>query len=240
MPGLSQTMLLHRKLQRLVGEAISEFSLIGQGDRILIALSGGKDSLALLDLLGERMRRSNGYFSLEAAHVRMRHIRYETDAGYLRGRAAAWDIPFHLIETDFDTDRNPKRTPCFLCSWYRRKALFELAKQRGIRKIALGHHLDDIVRTALMNLTFNGSFSSMEVSLTMRKFDMTLIRPLAKIREDDLLRWAEEQGYRPVHKVCPYDTATNRTRIQEVAACMERLNPDYRQSLWRALHRPNP
>lgn len=189
----------------------------------------------MLDLMGERMQRSNHFFTLEAAHIRMRNIHYESDATYLQERAARWEIPFHLVETGFEEDRNAKRTPCFLCSWNRRKALFELAKQLDCRKIALGHHQDDLLRTALMNLTFNGTFSTMAAKLTMRKFPMTIIRPLAKIEEADLKLWAEMQHYEPVKKVCPYDVASNRARIQEVTAALEKLNPDYRRHLWHAL-----
>lgn len=226
---------LHKRLQKLVGEAIKEFSLIEEGDRILIGLSGGKDSLALLDLLGERMVRSNHFFSLQALHVRMRNIRYESDADYLAERAARWGIPFHVAETGFEPDRNEKRTPCFLCSWNRRKALFDFAKKLDCGKIALGHHQDDLLRTALMNLTFNGSFSTMAAKLTMRKFPMTIIRPLSKIIEADLRTWAVLQNYQPVKKICPYDNASNRTNIREVTDVLEKLNPDYRRHLWHAL-----
>lgn len=226
---------LRRKLQKRVGEALKNFRLIERGDRILIGLSGGKDSLALLDLLGERMARSNGYFAVEALHVRMRNIRYASDTQYLEEQCARWNIPFHCVETGFEPDRNERRTPCFLCSWHRRKVLFAQAQLLGCNKIALGHHQDDLLRTALMNLTFNGTFSTMAARLEMRKFRMTVIRPLACAAEDDLRRWAAVQGYRPVEKVCPYDAASNRTRIGIVVEALERLNPDCRHSLWHAL-----
>ena len=204
---------LHRRLQKQMREVIKEFSLIQQDDRILIGLSGGKDSLSLLDLLGERMAHSNHYFSVEALHVRMRNI----------------------VETGFEPDRNEKRTPCFLCSWNRRKVLFTEAQRLGCNKIALGHHQDDILRTALMNLTFNGTFSTMPVRISMRKFDMTIIRPLAHMAEADLKRWAEIQDYHPVDKVCPFDGVSNRTNIQQVTTALEALTPNYRYNLWHAL-----
>ena len=139
-PKLQRDYLLHKRLQRLVGEAVKDLGLIEPEDRILIGLSGGKDSLALLDLMGERMKRSNGYFSLEAVHVRMSNIQYESDTSYLEQKAAAWGVPFHVVETGFEADRNEKRTPCFLCSWNRRKTLFSVAQNLGCTKIALGHH----------------------------------------------------------------------------------------------------
>lgn len=234
-PNIGDTRTLRRKLQKRVGEAVKEFHLIDRGDRILVGLSGGKDSLALLDLLGERMARSNGYFAVEALHVRMRNIHYVSDASYLQEQCAWWNIPFHCVETGFEPDRNERRTPCFLCSWHRRKTLFAEAQRLGCNKIALGHHQDDLLRTALMNLTFNGTFSTMSAKMEMRKFCMTVIRPLACVREDDLRQWAQAQCYRPVEKVCPYDTASNRTRIATAMQVLETLNPDCRYSLWHAL-----
>ena len=226
---------LHKRLIHQMSDACKDFGLIKQGDRILIGLSGGKDSLALLDLLGERMKHSNHFFEIEALHVRMSNIHYSSDISYLQAQADKWDIPFHLIETGFEADRNPKRTPCFLCSWNRRKVLFGQAQALGCNKIALGHHKDDILRTALMNMTFNGSFSTMPVRISMQKFHMTIIRPLAYCLEEDLREWAKLQKYQPVNKACPFDGASNRTNIQQATAELEKLSPDYRHHLWHAL-----
>lgn len=226
---------LHRRLMRRMGEAIREFSLIDEGDRILLGLSGGKDSLALLDLLGEMMIHTNRRFSLTALHVRVEGVDYLSDTSYLEEKAARWGIPLVVAQTTMEADRNSKRTPCFLCSWNRRKVLFRMAQEGGFNKIALGHHQDDILRTALMNLTFNGSFSTMPAKLQMEKFPVTIIRPLAKINEDDLREWATLQAYEPVKKVCPNDALTNRTQIQNVTRELERLTPDYRHNLWHAL-----
>lgn len=95
-------------------------------------------------------------------------------------------IPLYIRTGKFETDRNPKRTPCFLCAWNRRKILFNLAQEIGCNKIALGHHQDDILHTALMNLTFSGSFSTMPACLEMEKFPITIIRPLCRVKEEDL------------------------------------------------------
>lgn len=226
---------LHRRLQKQVGEALKDFSLINEGDHILIGMSGGKDSLALLDLLGERMKRSNGFFKLEALHVRMSNISYRTDTAYLQEMCDRWNVPLHVVQTGFEPDREEKRTPCFLCSWNRRKVLFSEAQRLGCNKIALGHHMDDILRTALMNLTFNGTFSTMPVRISMRKFRMTIIRPLARVNEKDLKQWASLQRYQPVDKLCPFDGVSNRANIQQVTQKLEELNAEYRYNLWHAL-----
>lgn len=234
-PKLSREYQLHKRLQKLIGNALNDFDMIDKGDRVLLGLSGGKDSLALLDLLGERMKRSNGYFSLEALHVRMRNIHYLSDADYLAQKAAEWGVPFHIVETGFEPDREEKRTPCFLCSWNRRKVLFTEAQRLECTKIALGHHQDDIIRTAMMNLTFNGTFSTMPAKIAMRKFPVIIIRPMAKIAEEDLIEWAKIKKYQPVLKACPYDADSNRTSMKSVIDKLAEINVEYRQNLWHAL-----
>lgn len=226
---------LHKKLLHLVGEAVREFSLIQTGDHILLGLSGGKDSLAMLDLLGEIRRHSALRFELEAIHVRINDVDYLSDTTYLKEKAARWDVPLHVETIDFEQDRKAGRTPCFLCAWNRRKIFFSKAQQWGFNKIALGHHRDDILKTSLMNLTFSGSFSSMPVKLRMHKFPITIIRPLAKIPETYLQEWAEAQNYKPVTKVCPNDKLSNRTSVEAVLNAMRRLNKDFSHSLWHAL-----
>ena len=112
---------LEQRVRRAFGAGLKEFSLIESGDRILVGLSGGKDSMALLELLGELARRRGGAFRVEALHVRMGNVDYRTDVGYLARFAAGCGCGFHLCEVSFEADRDEKRSPCFLCSWNRRK-----------------------------------------------------------------------------------------------------------------------
>lgn len=226
---------LEQRLRRRLNEGIKAFSLIEPDDHILIGVSGGKDSLALLELLGERLRHSNNGFRLTAVHVRMSNIDYRSDTSYLEEVARRAGVPLLVRTGCFEEDRDERRTPCFLCSWNRRKILFETARETGCNKIALGHHQDDILQTALMNLTFNGSFSTMPARLKMRKFPITIIRPLCRVSEEDLRLWAKLRNYRKQEKVCPYDTASNRTSIKEVFGRMEELNGEFRHNLWHAL-----
>ena len=220
---------------RALYRGVRKYALIAPGDRILLGLSGGKDSLALLELLGEMRKRLNRSFSIEAVHVRMSNVEYLSDTDYLADFSIQHEAGFHVIERSFGPDRKANRTPCFLCAWHRRKALFDAAQQMGCAKIALGHHRDDILRTALMNLAFNGSFSTMPVRLRMRKFPVEMIRPLALIGETDLRLWASVRKYRPVEKQCPYESASNRTQVEGVANAFGQLNDGYKQSLWHAL-----
>lgn len=224
-----------QRLRKRMNEGIKDFSLVEPGDHILIGVSGGKDSLALLELMGERMRHSKSNFRLSAVHIRMSNVAYRTDTEYLKTMAASVGISLSVRTGNFEPDRDERRSPCFLCSWNRRKILFETARDWGCNKIALGHHQDDILQTALMNLTFNGSFSTMPARLRLRKFPMTIIRPLCKVSEVHLHLWAKIRNYHKQDKICPYDTASNRTSIKKVFNQMEALNTEFRYNLWHAL-----
>ena len=173
--------------------------------------------------------------------MRMENVQYETSTDYLQQFCDSLNVPLHIVTTSFDSSlftlhsSFKRKPPCFLCSWYRRKQLFNLAQELGCNKIALGHHRDDIIRTALMNLTFQGRFDAMPARLKMRKMPLTIIRPLCLIDEEDIRRYAELSQYEKLKKLCPHEHETNRTAIEEVYQSMERINPEARFSLWRAI-----
>ena len=227
---------------------MAAYHLIEDDDKILVGLSGGKDSLLLTELLAKRSKIQHPRFSVEAIHVRMANIHYETDTAYLEQFCKALGVKLHIVTTHFEVQeasqensnlKHKQKQPCFLCSWNRRKQLFNLAQELGCNKVALGHHQDDILHTALMNLTFQSHFATMPVRLKMRKMPLTLIRPLCLIQETDIKAWAELQGYEPQKKLCPYETSSNRTSIKAVYDQLEQLNPEVRYSLWSALETDN-
>lgn len=224
-----------RRIQKCFNKGVVQYGLIEDGDKILVGLSGGKDSLALLELLALRSRIYKPKFSVVAAHVVMKNISYESDMDYLRSYAESLGVPFICYETSFDPSADTRKSPCFLCSWNRRKALFTVAKEQGCNKIALGHHMDDILETLLMNMTFQGAFSTMPPKLVMRKFDMTIIRPMCLVHEADLLQMAAYRGYKKQIKNCPYEKDSNRSSIKEVFHTLEKLNPEARYSLWGSM-----
>lgn len=226
---------LMRRIQKCFNKGVVQYGLIEDGDKILVGLSGGKDSLALLELLALRSRIYKPQFSVVAAHVVMKNISYESDMDYLRSYAESLGVPFICYETSFDPSTDTRKSPCFLCSWNRRKALFTVAKEQGCNKIALGHHMDDILETLLMNMTFQGAFSTMPPKLVMRKFDMTIIRPMCLVHEADLLQMAAYRGYKKQIKNCPYEKDSNRSSIKEVFHTLEKLNPEARYSLWGSM-----
>ena len=191
--------------------------------------------MALLELLALRSRIHKPRFSLMAVHVGMTNIAYRADLDYLKAYSEGLGVPFIHHETSFAPSTDTRKSPCFLCSWNRRKALFTVAKEHGCNKIALGHHMDDILKTLLMNITFQGAVSSMPPKLVMHKFDMTLIRPPCLVHEADLEELAALRGYRKQVKNCPYETASSRAQMKDVLRRLEELNPEARYSLWGSM-----
>lgn len=235
MAVLSEEERVYRRIKDWFNKGIVKYRLINDGDKILVGLSGGKDSLALLELLAYRSRIFKPRFSVVAVHVAMSNIPYQSDIAYLQGYAESLGIPFVYHESSFDPATDTRKSPCFLCSWNRRKALFTVAKEQGCNKIALGHHMDDVLQTLLMNLTFQGSFSAMPPVLKMNKFDMTVIRPMCLVHEADLEELARMRQYKKQVKNCPYETQSNRSQMKRILAELEKLNPEARYSLWGSM-----
>ena len=239
------------KVTRLFNEALKRYQLITDGDRILVGLSGGKDSMALLELLARRARIFVPRFEVEAAFVRMTDIPYQSDEDYLRAFAASLGVSLHVVETSsldatesgegadagLPSGGEQKKPVCFQCSWQRRKKLFETAKELGCNKIALGHHRDDLMQTALMNLTFQGQFSTMRPMMAMDRFPMTLIRPLCLIREREMEQWAASHGYQKQIKNCPFESASTRFNMKHIVAELEQMNPEFAYTFYRAIER---
>jgi tRNA 2-thiocytidine biosynthesis protein TtcA len=210
---------LEAKLMRRYRKALKEFELIEDGDRVLIGLSGGKDSLFLVEMLGRQQAINRPKIEVHAIHIRMQNIRYESDTRYLEDFCQRFGVKLHLVTTNFDMTTDNRKSPCFLCSWNRRKQLFLKAQELGCNKIALGHHQDDILHTALMNQMFQGHFSTMPARLTMRKMPITIIRPLCIEEEADIRRYAETNGYEKQKKLCPYETDSHRSTESPLWIC---------------------
>ena len=224
---------LRDRLTKRFHKACADYALIEEGDHILIGLSGGKDSLALVELLGKRAQIYVPRFKVTAIHVRVRERAYLSDISYLQSFCDAYRVPLIVRDTTIGNEGGSK-DPCFLCSWYRRKALFAAATELGCNKIAFGHHKDDIIETLLMNLIFEGNFSSIYPKLQMDKMPLQLIRPLCLIEESDLRRYADLRGYIPQKEACPFEHASSRADIKQLVQQLEQLNPNIRDSIWGA------
>ena len=237
---------LFKQLNQRFVKAFVQYGLLADGDRVLVGLSGGKDSLLLTELLARRARISHPAFTVEAAHVCVDNIRYETDTSYLQQFCQELGVSLHVISAHFDSTppASPSssaivkpKPPCFLCSWTRRKQLFNLAQQLGCNKLALGHHQDDLLHTALMNLLYQGRFDTMPPCLAMKKMPLQIIRPLCLIPESLISSYASLCRYEKQLKTCPYEHDTNRTMARQLFEQAESLNPEVRFSLWSALER---
>ena len=234
---------MRARLTKRFHKACADYGLIADGDHILIGLSGGKDSLALTELLGRRARIHVPSFRVSALHVRVKERDYHTDISYLESFCNEAGVP--LLVRDVEIGEAPKspitnhksqiENPCFLCSWYRRKTLFNVAQELGCNKIAFGHHKDDVVQTLLMNLIYQGTFATMPPMLQLEKMPLRIIRPLCLIEEKDLIRYAEMRGYEKQTKLCPFEHVSAREKAKDLLAQIQALNPEAKDSIFGAM-----
>lgn len=225
------------RIKRLFNKACTEYALLSDGDKILLALSGGKDSLVMARLMAERARIFKPSISVEAVHVMIDNIPYKTDSEYMKAFCDDLGIKLHVLRTSFDEATDTRKTKCFLCARYRRKAIFSFASEHGFNKIALGHHMDDFLVTMLMNLLYEGAFQSMKPSMTMEHYPFALIRPLCLVPEACIAAYAGANGLVRQIKSCPYEDTTKRSSTEEVLSVLSGLHPEARQSMWHALER---
>lgn len=228
---------LEQRIVKRFQKGLTDYQLIDDGDKILIGLSGGKDSLCLLEMLARRSKIFKPRFSVEAVHVIMENIPYQSDLDYLENFSSSLGIKLHVLTTKFEESSKKEKSNCFLCSWNRRKMMFDFAKRNGFNKIALGHHMDDILHTTMMNEYFQGRYGTMPVKLKMQKMPITIIRPLCLEHESDIVQYAANQHYQKQKKCCPFESDTHRADIRRIFNELEALNPETRYSMWNALTR---
>jgi len=206
-----------------VNRAVREHEMIAEGARVFVAVSGGKDSLTLLDLLHRRRRLAREGYDLIAGHVR-------SDGACGRGVPVAWldawcrerEIP--LVTGDLrvaDEIRAGGAGACFLCARRRRRAVMELARAHDCRLVALGHHADDLAETALLNLFFNARLETMAPRVALFRGEMTVIRPLAYLEERDIVTFARASSYPILGEPCPYGETSQRALVRRLLRELE-------------------
>lgn len=228
-----------KKTMRKVGKALFQYELIGEGDNIIVALSGGKDSYIMLEVLADRKKYLPIDFSLHAVHVNIEEVPYETDRQTLEDFCGERKIPFHYRSVSIEWEDDPKLNRCFLCSWNRRKELFKACEDLTCNKVALGHHRDDMVETFIMNMIFQGSLSTMPPKLSMFNGQVEIIRPLALLGEEKLIEFARIMEYPIQKKECPYGDDTKRNAVKNIIDEMEKLNKYARNSIFKAMSNPH-
>jgi tRNA 2-thiocytidine biosynthesis protein TtcA len=230
---------LEERLRRKVGTCISEYGLIQEGDRILIGLSGGKDSWALLDLLASLKRRAPVKFELHGATIDPGFPGFNPDR--IAEVCEQMNIPHEILPAPIDTlvRRKPEITPCAMCSRLRRGILYSYAKTHGFTKIALGHHMDDLIETLLINQFFEGRTSSMPLKLVSDDGANTVIRPLGYCEEEDIRRFAWLKGYPIVPCGCPLCGASalesRRAQIKQLVSDLQKSIPDIKFCLMKSM-----
>lgn len=225
---------LARKLEKKVGQTLRDHKMIREGDRVLVGLSGGKDSFVLLEALSRRKKSMPFGFDLTAIHIEPLTTGYHIDKTFLQEFCGKLSVPLVLKSIDPDLEKT-KKNPCFVCSWHRRKALFDYSREEKYNLLALGHHRDDALQTLLMNMLYHGSISSLPYKLSMFDGRMLLIRPLMDIWEKDILEYAELRGLKKEVKSCRYENNTKRSYVAKLLKEMEVEYPKAKINIFKAM-----
>ena len=228
---------LYLHLKKWLEKACVDYGMIGEGDRILVGVSGGVDSLVLLDLLDTPMVYLPP-FSILAVNVDMgfdqEYRGYAALERYLRENGHDYVMEKTDIGPLAHSDYN-KKNPCFLCSRMRRKRIFEIAHEKGCNKIAFAHHKDDIIETLLVNIFYGREISTMMPDQAVFGGTFHLIRPFAYIREPLIKRYAREEGLPVIENRCPTSKTSRRMYIKRLLDGMEKDNKDVRENIFKAM-----
>ncbi len=224
------------RMRMRMWKAVGEFRLILPDDRILVAISGGKDSMALLDMLHNRRRMAGMKYRLAAAHIDLTDVPYQADDAVLSDFARVRDIPYVRI-TDNVRVTDGNKHPCFYCAWNRRRLLFQWAVEHGFNKVALGHNRDDFTETLLMNMIYHGEISAFKPLQSMFEGRLEIIRPLFYLSNRQIKRYVELIGYRPVPYNCPFAGGNDREKFRDLMLKIKKIHPKAGENLLRSARR---
>jgi len=228
-------------MQQLLGRVrrcIEDYRMIEAGDRIAVGVSGGKDSLVTLLALARLRRFLPTPFTLEAITLEMGMP--EMDYTPVAQLCEALDVPYTRINVpvyEIIFEERKEKNPCSLCAKLRRGSLNTALTERGISKIALGHHYDDAVETMMMNLLFEGRIGCFQPVTFLDRTGVTQIRPLLYCHEEEIQRIANREKLPIVHNTCPIDGHSRRQEVKELLASMEKTYPDLKQKIFGAMQR---
>src|SRR3982750_2780819 len=235
---------LESRIAKKTTKAIVDFAMIEPGDRVMVGLSGGKDSWALLQILDVMRQRAPVKFTLVAVNVDSGYKEYKHDLIARTCEARGWEYRIEhtgigeLIEDILDADQ----TPCSLCARLRRGVLYRIAKECGATKIALGHHADDFIETLLLNLFFAGALKAMPAKLVSDDGAHVVIRPLVYVGEDEARQYTKESDLPIIGCCCPAcgDLGLQRQRAKRLIMELEIEHPGVKQSMLKALGNVGP
>ena len=230
---------LESRLAKKTTRAIVDFAMLEDGDRVMVGLSGGKDSWALLQLLDVLRQRAPIAFSLVAVNVDSGYKEYKHDLIAKTCESRGWEyrIEHTGIGEAIDEILDEGATPCSLCARLRRGVLYRIAREVGATKIALGHHADDFIETLLLNLFFAGALKAMPAKLVSDDGEHVVIRPLVYVGEDEARAYTKERELPIIGCCCPAcgDLSLQRQRTKRLLMELEREHPGIKQSMLKAL-----
>lgn len=235
---------LRRILLKKAGRAIADHEMIAAGDKVMVCVSGGKDSYAMLDVLELLRRRAPVEFELIAVNIDQGWPGYET--GRIEAHLREVGVPYRMITEDYarivEAKLEPGQTPCSLCSRFRRGVLYNLAGELGANKIALGHHADDLIETLVLNLFYSGKLASMPATLRSDDGRNVVIRPLAYADEATVASYAELRGFPVVRCGCPSCGLPEQKRqvVKRWLAELEAAEPGIKSNMLGALKNVRP
>lgn len=225
-------------------KAVKEFNLIEEGDRVGVAISGGKDSLVLAKLIEELRKHSPVNFDVE--YLCMNPGYDEENLDQLKKNLAYLGIPAKIYDSkvfDISESLADGGNPCYLCARMRRGFLYAKAKELGCNKLALGHHLNDVIETVMINVLYAGNYKTMKPKLTAQNFeDMLLIRPLYYLREEDIIRWRDFAELKALDCACTVTKSSEshtRKKVKELIAEIRKDNPNVEMSILRSSENVN-
>ena len=230
-------------MQRILGlsrKAIQMYDMIADGDRIAVGVSGGKDSLILLQSLALLRRFIGIDYELVAISIDMGHVKVRTDFSAIGKMCDALEVPYVVKPTEIGPivfDMRQEKNPCSLCARMRRGSLHDAAKANGCNKLALGHHKDDAVETFFMNLFSEGRLGCFQPVTYLSRKDMTVIRPLVLASEGEISAAARRLGLPIVKSKCPVDGHTNREKTKQYVRDMEHRDHGFRDRIFGAMQR---
>lgn len=227
-----------RKLNKVysnLAKAVKKYNLIQNNDRIMIGVSGGKDSMALLDALAQRRKYSKEKYEIIAVHINITNVPYSIDEEFIANYCKEREIEFIIDELNVDFEQNPSKSRCFVCSWHRRKRLFELTDKHKCNKLALGHHMDDAIETMILNMCYHSCISSMPAKLSMFNDKITLIRPLILLSNNEIASFAKTMNFPSEKEKCPYEDKTKRKQAAEVIREMEKRFKPAKKSIFKSM-----